>query len=161
MDNNCPVCGKAGLPDYRTEEVVCPACNTPLKAFMLLGRVGNKQKNKGNSVLWAMLCLLLLVSLVFIFNRERAYKQIQQQNKEEIAFLNEKIVSLEAEKANGNEVKTVTPDFVYTIKKGDSFCSISQKIFGTEKKALVIAETNQMRLSSKLIAGNKILIPFK
>ncbi len=36
MDFNCPVCNKAGLPDFTATHTFCPQCNSDLKPFLLL-----------------------------------------------------------------------------------------------------------------------------
>ena len=44
---NCPVCDKAGLPNYKVSSTTCPQCNSNLEAFMLthqLGEVATKEQ---------------------------------------------------------------------------------------------------------------------
>ena len=162
MSVNCPVCGKAGLPDYRKEEVICPACDTNLKAYRLFNKIEKTQKSKINWVLLAILPLLIILPLLFIFFRENHYGKLQYQYNERIALLNDTISSLREEKMGDVYKEPVVKQdtaFIYTIKPGDSFCRISLKIYGTERHARNIAETNQMKLSSKLFAGKEIIIP--
>ena len=159
MKFNCPICGKTGLPDYRREEVLCPSCDTDLKAYMLLHQTGKKQKNKLNVFVWTIPCLILIVSLLFIFFQESTFSNQLKQHNEEITLLNDSISSLLKITENIPQPAETVYDFVYTIRKGDSFCLISQKIFGTEKYAQSIAKKNQMDLSDCLIIGNTLRIP--
>ena len=162
MNTNCPVCGKAGLPDYRKEEVSCPACDTNLKAYMLFNNIEKKQKSNYTIILFAVPCLLFIISLLFIFNRESHYNNLQHQYDERIALLNDSISLLKKEipiNVYNEPIAKSDIAIVYTIKKGDSFCLISRKIYGTEKHARAIAETNQMNLSTKLFPGNDLMIP--
>ena len=165
MMNNCPICGKAGLPDFRKEEVVCPACNTNLKVYQLLNQTteNKKGKSKLRTISYLLIpCFLLVVCLFFI---QKKTNKIHIQHKEEVALLQDKIRGLEddlKERINENlRLKETTPFFEYTIKKGDSFCLISQRLYGTEKYAQTIAKKNDMKITSKLTIGNKLIIPQK
>ena len=153
---NCPICGKAGLPDFRKEEVVCPACNTDLKAYVLLSQLRSQRKKKRilNMLLFVIPCSLLIFSLCYLIKQRNTQKEAQTI----ITSLKEEITSLKE-----REIETIelAIPFEYTIRKGDSFYLISRRIYDTEKYAQDIANINQMDFTSKLTIGNKIKLPQK
>ena len=162
MKFNCPICGKAGLPDYRREEVLCPACDTDLKAYRLLHQIDEKQTRPLRKFLWVVPCLLFIVALFFIYYQANRHSKLQQEQNEKISSLNDSIASLRdsisvLREINPPLVEPVT-NFEYVVRKGDSFCLISQKIYGTEKYAQAIAEANGMDFSTLLLIGYTLKI---
>jgi LysM repeat protein len=156
--NNCPICGKVGIPEFRKKEVVCPACNTNLNAYMLLNQLESKGQGKRMSkiLLFVIPCSLFIFSMFYIFKQRNIQKEVQLSYSQEVVRLKEEIAS---SKEKGVETVEVVIFFEYTVKKGDSFYLISKKIYGTEKYAKDIAYTNQMDFTSKLTIGYKLLIP--
>jgi hypothetical protein len=62
MKHNCPICNKAGLPNYTKSEVVCPQCNSDLKAFLLLDSIATTKIAR-----FGMYALIGLSFLVIFF----------------------------------------------------------------------------------------------
>ncbi|MDE7392943.1 MAG: hypothetical protein K2M80_00510, partial [Muribaculaceae bacterium] len=42
----CPVCGKAGIPNYHSHDVVCPQCNSDLSVFRLIDQLSEEEKQE-------------------------------------------------------------------------------------------------------------------
>ncbi|MDL2312691.1 LysM peptidoglycan-binding domain-containing protein [Bacteroidales bacterium OttesenSCG-928-B11] len=160
--NNCPICGKAGLPDFRKEEVVCPACNTNLKVYLLLRQTTDTPK--GNNIMrmisFIITGILFIICIFFFIEKSEMINNLQIQYNKDVILLNDSIILLKSklEKTELPTEKISNYFFVYTIKEGDSFCLISRKFYGTEKYARTIAENNNMEITSKLIIGEKLMI---
>lgn len=43
-ENQCPICGKAGISDYKKEAITCPACNTDLSIYRIITTINRNQK---------------------------------------------------------------------------------------------------------------------
>ena len=161
----CPVCGKGGLPDFRQDDIICPACETDLKAYRLLNEISKKQKNgKMNKVLLAILAVFLLSFSLFFFSQKQSQGKIEAKHKEEMESLKNKIVLLEEESLssyNSKKNENKPSHFTYTVRKGDSFYLISQKMYGSQKYAKEIAEANSKDFSHLLVVGEKLIIPQK
>ncbi len=42
----CPVCGKAGIPNYHNHDVVCPQCNSDLSVFRQIDQLSENEKQE-------------------------------------------------------------------------------------------------------------------
>ncbi len=145
----CPVCGKAGIPDYHKEDVVCSCCGTDLSIYKLLSDSQEKSTpNNKNSEIWkiataASAAIAITVIVVSCILRQidisNAPSELEKENtllRDSVATLaskleeaSEEIVSLEKQIR-----KTPSSEIIYIVKKNDSPCKISRKLYGTESR---------------------------
>lgn len=155
----CPICNAPDILDYTKENVICRVCNTDLSVFMLLeeGRKKTqKTESKKNYFLIILVFIFLIIGIVYSFSLY--YKS----NKTNID-LSEKVHNLENENhiLKEKSEKTVIVNnysFKYSVRKGDSFWLISQKFFGTGRKANKIAQDNNLTLEDKIHEGIILII---
>ena len=138
MNHNCPICNKAGLPDYTKSEVVCPQCNSDLKAFLLLDSISAPKK--GSFRTYALLGLALLT----------VNDSISTLTSEKLAIENPK------EEPQIIESKEVTVKYV--VKKGDYPYKISQFFYGDGNKYKQIEAVNDLEQPYTLKVGQILLI---
>lgn len=155
----CPICNAPEIPDYKEEKVICRVCNTDLSAFMMLeeGRKKTQKAESKKNYLWIIsVFLILIIGVVCCFN-------LYYESNETYKYLSEKVSHLEKENQKLKE-KSDKPvvvnnySFVYTVRKGDSFWLISQKLFGTGNKANKIAGDNNLTIEDKIHAGTILII---
>jgi nucleoid-associated protein YgaU len=160
---NCPVCGKGGLPNFREDDVICPACETDLKDYRLLNEISEEQKNgKLSKIIFAILTFFLLLFSLLFFSQKQNQMETNAKHKEEIESLNNEIALLKENLSNNSENKEVgSSHFKYTVRRNDSFCLISQKMYGSQKYAKEIASANNKDLSNLLVIGEILIIPQK
>lgn len=170
MNNyKCPICDKPGLEDFRKNETTCPNCDTDLSVFVDLKQTASKGY-KFKFLLVVLLCVFIPIIFLIIITLSNTKKELNNsltQNKQLTTSLASKatiIVQLEASIKSIQQVKVVEQEIVgnfYFVKRGDSFCSISYLLFGTEKYAKEIAELNGKDLTSIIFPGTKFIIPQK
>ena len=158
-ESKCPVCGKAGIPDYKKEDVACPACNTDLSIYKAIATSGR------NHTIWQILIgilVLIIASLIFFrpskqlaLGRERALQDSINVMQGQVKSLTSQMDSLKD--LNNGEIET----FVYVVNCGDSFSKISRKLFNTEKYASEIASFNGLSLKDALLPKMRLKIPQK
>ena len=157
MANNCPICNKAGLPDCTKNIVVCPQCNSDLKAFMLLNSISKPNKSK----IWTYLIIgisLLSVAFLGLFLKSNSDK------KELIAknvILNDSISKMQIADVTKEEVQPIAEKqeatIKYVVKKGDTLWSIVQKSKGVTIEQLL--EANKLTYKSVLHEGMELVVP--
>ena len=150
MNHNCPICNKAGLPDYTKSEVVCPQCNSDLKAFLLLDSISKPNKSK----IWTYLIIgvsVLSIAFLGLFLKSNSDK------KELIAknvFLNDsisKIQIVDVAKETKEEVQPIAEKqeatIKYVVKKGDYPYKIAQFFYndGSKYKQIEANQTKQKK----------------
>ena len=156
-ENKCPVCGKAGIPDYKKEDVTCPACNTDLSIYRIIAT--NDSNHKGWQILAGIL-VLIIASLFFFrpskqpaLGRERALQDSINVMQTQVNSLTSQMDSLKDLNNGGTEA------LVYVVNHGDSFSKISRKLLGTEKYAPKIASFNGLSLKDAIHPKMRLKIP--
>jgi len=161
MENyKCPICNKAGLPDYTKINVVCPQCNSDLKAFTLLHSISKSQKSKIGA--YAIIGVSILSILFF-----GLYLKSNSDNKELITknvILNDSITKIQSMSVT-NEEKEPEPiiekqDVVvrYVVKKGDYPYKIAQFFYNDGNKYKQIEKDNNLEQPYTLKVGQIIKI---
>ena len=158
-DNKCPICGKAGISDYKKKDVICPACNTDLSIYRTIDK--SNRNHKFLQILSGIL-FLIIVSLFFfrppkqfVIKREGMLQDSINVMQSQVNLLISQIDSLKGLNNGGAK------DFFYIVTQGDSFAKISQKLYHTEKFASEIASYNGLSLSSIIQPETKLKIPQK
>ena len=161
----CPVCEKVGIPNYHEKDIVCPCCGSDLGIFRVIDNIPQTRKN--TRTVWmsiATVAILATVVLVGIlsFQSPSTPKVPSAQLavlEDSIKRLNNKINNLDNQidqlaKTENNQ----SEGFKYVIKKGDSFWSISKRVYGTGTRYEEIATANGMDSHGHLIEGDTIII---
>lgn len=163
--NTCPVCGKPGIPDYFSDDVVCPQCGSNLSVYKMLNECCTQKA--GHKWLWIALIIVLSITLLILgtfsykqcndlSTSRQKYGEIEQQ----LAIANDSIKSL---KAQLNTYAASTPNCeqnkeLYIVRYGDSFWKISQRFFRRGAMASIIARDNNKKISDILIVGDTLII---
>jgi hypothetical protein len=161
MSQNCPICNKAGLPDYTKSNVVCSQCNSDLKAFFLLHSICKPQKNKIGT--YTIIGFLLFSGIFF-----GLFLKSNSGNKElitKIVILNDSITQIQSMGVitNGEkEPKSVAEkqDAIvkYVVKKGDYLCKIATFFYNDGSKYKQIAADNNLEHPYTLKIGQILTI---
>lgn len=143
----CPVCGKAGIPDYHKEEVVCPCCGTDLSIYKMLSDSQETVKpqeinNKNWELATAASAAIAILALIFVFlpKKQEVIDNPELINKVEllgdsINSLTKQLNLAKQEIAKLKKAKSIdTSGNIYIVKKNDSPCKISRKLYGTESR---------------------------
>lgn len=174
----CPICGKEGIHDFRQEDVICPCCGSDLSIYREINNLvqvdGNepRARKKQNIVigLLSFTTLLFAIGCTFLYIQKQSMKeqnpaekgmtQVNQRISEltdSIECLNSEIELLQKEKLPPKQIQSNR----YVVKKGDSFCKISRKELGAEKRYVEILSLNHLQENSILYIGDTLKMPEK
>lgn len=174
----CPICGKEGIHDFRQEDVVCPCCGSDLSIYRNINNLLTVDNNvpragkKQNIVvgLLSFTTLLFAIGCAFLYIQKQPTKDPipaekgMAQEHQRISELTDSIERLNSEiellKKEKHTPKQILPNG-YIVKKGDSFCKISRKMLGTERRYAEILSLNHLRTNSILHIGDTLKIPEK
>ena len=141
----CPVCGKEDIPDYHKEDVICPCCGTDLSIYRLLADSqdysGPSQENsKKWKIATAVTAAIAIASIVLLCvpkfqggnttlsNDTTVLKDSISRVLSKLDTANKEITDLK------EQLSTKVLNNIYIVKKNDSPCKISRKLFGTESR---------------------------
>lgn len=163
MSLNCPVCNKAGLPDYTKEDVICPQCNSDLKAIRLLNTIANEDKSKNPIKFIYILSAIVAIALVFtvlFFNSNNKVQNLVSKNRKltetvliQTAF-NEELKSTPTPKVDNSKHVIVN----YTVKRADNLYKISRFFYGDGNKYHQIVKDNNLEVPYILDVGQMLKI---
>jgi LysM repeat protein len=149
--NTCPVCGKAGISDFRKEAVVCPQCNSDLKMFMLLNRLGSDSPKPKGYIMFIVIAAILLITGGAIAKYLEVEKKASQQSttlqlyKDSLKTLVMKQPVLASPVPNKVKQDTIGHSyFVYTVKKGDFTMRIARIFYNDWRKYKEIEQDNNL-----------------
>lgn len=141
----CPVCEKEDIPDYHKEDVICPCCGTDLSIYrMLADSQEHFTSPQANNRIWkiatAASAAIAIASIVLLCIPR--YHGGNTNLSKDIVVLKDsisKVLSeLDVAKEEITNLKGQLPpkasDNIYIVKKNDSPCKISRKLFGTERR---------------------------
>lgn len=161
MANNCPICNKAGLPDYTKNNVICPQCNSDLKAFMLLNSISKPNKSKIGTYIIIGVSLLSIAFLGLFLKSNSDKKELIAKN----VILNDsisKIKIVEAAKETKEEVQPIAEKqeatIKYVVKKGDYPYKIAQFFYNDGSKYKQIEADNNLKKPYTLKVGQVLTI---
>lgn len=160
----CPVCGREDIPDYHKEDVKCPQCDTDLSIYRLLAEYqGQSVLPETNSKKWkiaiAALAAIAIVAVVLLCVPKSHVENIEEFN---VAALNDSIKKVSSELVMANQeianlkeqLSNKVSDNIYIVKKNDSPCKISKKLYGTESRYKEI----EAIMASPLQPGDTLLL---
>lgn len=164
-NKKCPICGgDPGVTDYLEKDTICQVCNSDLSIYRVTEQIPLQSKTTVSNKIWKSITAVALLSTavagIFAFSISNNKTSVQDNTDVEIIArleqskdsLNNRIKELEEELAQK------TDGFAYTVRKGDSFCRISQKMYGNESKYKEIAETNNMKTTDPIFVGDVLYI---
>ena len=162
MENfKCPICNKAGLPDYTKSNVVCPQCNSDLRAFLLLHSISKPKKSKIGTYAIIGISLLSVVLLGLFLKSNSVNKELITKN----VILNDSITQIQSMSAITNEEKEPEPiaekqDAIvkYVVKKGDYPYKIAQFFYNDGNKYKQIEKDNNLEQPYTLKVGQILII---
>jgi len=165
---NCPVCEKAGIPNYIEKNVICPQCNSDLKSFKIIHqlREENVKNNKKRKIpiILSLLGFSFLITSLFILFLSKSETKIDvlpitnnlSDSLIKLKSLNNQLL-IDINKSNDiqrNEIK-------YILRKGDNLVKISEIFYNDPNKYEIIMEENKIINSNKLIIGDTLIINLK
>jgi LysM repeat protein len=162
MSVNCPICNKAGLSDYRNNEVICPQCNSDLKAFSLLNSISKPQKSKIGIFIIAGISLLSIVLLGLFLKSNSDRKELITKN----VILNDSITKIQSINVANEKEKNKTQPIAekqdvtvkYVVKKGDYPYKIAQFFYNDGSKYKQIETDNNLEQPYTLKIGQVLTI---
>ena len=162
MDNDstkCPVCGKVGIPNYHDADVVCPQCGSDLSIYRVIDQIpAGHKKNVWKPI--SVAAIIAVAVLVFFLVKPKQEEVVDvrtspeyAQLQDSIGVLNEKIATLAVQPAT-----VVSEGFPYVVRKGDSYWTISRKVYGTGTRYQEVAEANGLTVKDALHVGDTLII---
>lgn len=166
----CPICNKHDIPDFLSQDVVCPCCGSDLSIYRLVDQIESIAKpestikpksNKYTVYIFTFLTVILLLASCFMIAKisycnarlhdyEAKYKALVSENDALKDSVSDSVVIVEHPKES--------PAFKYIVRKGDSFWVISRKLYGTGARYKEIAEANGLEVTSVLNIGDELII---
>lgn len=144
----CPVCGKVGIGDYRHEDVVCSCCGADLSIYKMLYDIKKAPQSATSSAkTWKITTVIL--AIIVIINTfcwmfiDKSTSSTNSENIKELSILKDSINTLmndlnkAKEELSKREIKSKEKEseyLIYIVKKKDSPCLISKKLYGTERR---------------------------
>lgn len=162
MSYNCPICNKAGLPDYTKNDVVCPQCNSDLKAFSLLNSISKPQKSKIGMYAILVISLLSIALLGLFIKSNSDKKELVAKN----MMLNDQIAKIQSAQIAERKEETATHPISakqeitvkYIVKKGDYPYKIAQFFYNDGSKYKQIEADNNLKQPYTLKVGHVLTI---
>ena len=165
MSHNCPVDGKAGLPDFKTTHVVCPQCDSDLKPYFLINKI-RKSKNKYLVIISTVVIFLFILSGSIYYQLSSEKNKIQRKNETKIVFLQNSINELQDSIQNViGKIVTEQPMreiFInYKVKKDDYPSKIAEFFYNDWKMYKQIEKDNNLQQPYTLKVGQILKIKIK
>ena len=163
MENcKCPVCGKPGIPDYHEEDIICPQCGSDLSIFRVIDQIPDSKHKKNIWLPIAIVAILATVALAIVLPVRIGEESRKIENKNiEIISLQDSVNYYKDQLANtfiDKPTPTGSNEFIYIVRKGDSFWSISKRFYNTGTRYDEIIKANGLSENSKLNVGDTIKI---
>ena len=153
----CPVCGKAGIPDFLNEDVKCPCCGSDLSIYRVIEKIP-EDGHKFN--IWKPISAVAFIAAaglgVMLYTQKPAAQttptEEYTQLKDSIEVLNNQLAQSKAINEQPNS------EYKYAVLRGDSYWSISKKFYGTGARANEVAKYNNRTIDTPLIIGDTLII---
>ncbi len=152
----CPVCGKPGISDYHKEDVICPQCKSDLSIYRVIDSIPEKPgRNIWKPISAVALAATAVCGFLLLHNGKTGNTIETNANQQEISMLRDSVSILKHEL---NETKSKSASYQYVVRKGDSYWSISKKMYGTGMRAEELANANNRSIDEPIIVGDTIYI---
>jgi nucleoid-associated protein YgaU len=166
MQFNCPVCNKAGLPDFTANPIICPQCNSDLKPFLLLHSLKSPARPSANLFLLVATIIVACIFTVLYFVSVSDRKQIVSENSETILQFQDSINTLQAAITKVQivkaPIKSSDTEFIiqYKVKKGDYTSKIAEIFYNDWRMYKKIETDNNLKQPYILNVGQLLTIKF-
>ncbi len=161
MTHICPICNKAGLPDYVNTPTVCPQCNSDLKPFMLLSSISRPTTAKNHSFLPLVVSLIALVLGILYVNSLFKSAQTSATFSESIEILQDSIRNIKLATVSSPPISKTSEEGVivhYKVKPGDCLSKIAQLFYNDWKMYKQIEISNNLHGKYNLTVGKVLNI---
>jgi hypothetical protein len=164
-ENICPVCGKVGIGNFRKELVVCPQCNSDLKAYMLLHRLENSNNTTEKVFLYIAIILLLLITTGVFFKYSETVA-ISNSQKTTLLLYKDSLNTIRVKQSLAMRSfpiaeKRATDScvyFKYKVRKGDFTMKIARLFYSDWHKYKQIEQDNNLTEPYHLLIGEVLKI---
>lgn len=154
MNKNCPICNKAGLPDFTSTHTVCPQCNSDLKPFLLLNSI-----SKANSRKYLLLGIIgtgltLIIFTLLYFKSISENSKLQVNNAIKVQTLQDSIQAIQSSisvnPTNDSVSRAIEKEIIiqYKVKSGDYTSKIAQFFY------------NDWEMYKQIEADNNLIQPY-
>lgn len=152
----CPVCGKPGIPDYHNEDVICPQCKCDLGIYRVIDNIPEKPgRNIWKPISAVAFMATAVCGFMWLHNVSKSNPVESGATQQEICLLRDSLNNLKNEL---QETKAKSGSYQYIVRKGDSYWSISKKMYGTGTHAEDLARANHRDIDEPIIVGDTIYI---
>jgi len=165
--SNCPICSKAGLPNYKEVHVICPQCNTDLKPFLLINSI-SKTKVKSNGVYFvAAIAVVIIATLGTIFysssNNVHSQNESFERNLKTAQILHDSIKALRFEIDSMRRIDKSRSEVIlaYKVKVGDYPSRIAEYFYNDWRMFRKIEKDNNLNQPYVLKVGQVIYIKIR
>lgn len=163
---NCPVCNKSGLPNFRSEPIVCPQCNSDLKGYMVLEKTNKTYKTtvrKQRNISVVALFLIFIVAVVFILTaRQKSIVSTPVTNNQDSTInvlqkeiLNQEQKIKELQTTNLNKQSTA---YKYVVKNGDNLSKLAYIFYNDWQEYTRIEKDNNLTSGELIHPGDTLII---
>ena len=160
MSNKCPICNKAGLPNYKGIHVICPQCSTDLKPFLLLSDLSKvRSRTRAHYLASTLAITSILFGGLYLVNISKTNKAIKEHSavvqlfQDSIKILHSKLNSLPK-----NEPVTPLIIIEYKVKNGDYPARIAEFFYNDWKMYKKIEQDNNLKQPYILSVGQTIYV---
>lgn len=166
MDSTkCPICGKADIPDFLQQDTKCPCCGSDLSIFRKIDQIPDDDKKASGNKAWkliSMVAVIAAIGLGFYALQSKPSNVVPEEYASKITMLEDSISRLN-ERQNAltpNQPLSDSPKsgFQYVVRPGDSWWSISRRVYGTGTRYEEIMKYNNATTDTKLKVGDSIII---
>ena len=135
----CPICDKIGISDFLSEDVVCSCCGSDLSVY--------------RKVIWLFSFIQNQKNLEKQYtNRIENLERVNLTLSDSIQALNQELITTSTKIHNKDGV------MIYVVKRGDGFCKISQRLYGTESRYQEIINMNNLKEQTNLHPGDTLIV---
>ena len=167
---SCPICGKYDIPDFYSQDVICPCCGSDLSIYRLVDQIkadlkpkpkAETKSNKPTIYVFASAIVILLLVSGLLITRVSGYTaklSASEAKYEALVIENEALKGQISQSEDNIESNKELSGFKYIVREGDSFWSISKKLYGTGTRYKEIADANNLTLTAVLNIGDELII---
>ena len=156
---NCPVCNKAGLPDYRLSATTCPQCNSDLKPYFLLSEISKSKSSKIKSFALLGMALIVCGLVVLFYYSTSESKKNDINNASLLQKSNDSIISLHASVSHLQTLISKNEKCIsYIVKKGDNPSKLAAFFYNDWSKYKLIEDENNLHGNYMIFPGDTLRI---
>lgn len=163
---NCPVCNKSGLPNFRSEPVVCPQCNSDLKGYMVLEKTNKTHKTtvrKQRNLSVVAIFLIFIIAVVFILtSKQKSTLSVPVTTKQDstINILQTRVLNQEQKikELQTSNLNKQSADYKYVVKNGDNLSKLAYIFYNDWQEYTRIEKDNNLTSGELIHPGDTLII---